>query len=136
VTGSGNRIIVDGDFEGEQTRFATKWEPHSTYGPTNNGVSQAVGLDTSHAGLWFAFVGDGQPVTNYIDQSFTTTANEFYAFSFWVAIQPDQVTDGDVFDSPQYAPQLDLGWSGGGFNNLVFSADGTYNQAYTQYTFD
>ncbi|MGA3188437.1 MAG: hypothetical protein ABSF22_15135 [Bryobacteraceae bacterium] len=134
---SASNLVVDGDFEGGYAGFNANWYLNSTYSPTNNGVSTAFGSDTGQGGSsWFAFFGDGQPITNYIDQSFATTVGDLYELTFWVAIQPDSVTDGNVHNSQQYPPQIDVGWQGSlSFQDIMFPASETYTQAYTQYNF-
>jgi hypothetical protein len=133
---SASNLVVDGDFEGGISAFNADWDPHSQIA-NNVGVSMGFAPSTfPQAGSWFAFFGDGIPIENFIDQSFSTTIGHTYTLSFWVAIEPDNVADGNTQDTHNFAPQVDVGWTGSGFNLLTYPASDTNTMPYTEYTYN
>jgi hypothetical protein len=134
VSASASNLVVDGDFEGGNSGFASAWTTVDTF--NNIGVSQGFPPDTfPQGGTWFAFIGDGIPILNYIQQTIATTINDSYTLTFWLAIQPDNVADGNTQDTHTYAPQIDETF-GSGFNDLVFAASDTATMPYTEYTYN
>lgn len=129
---SAANIVLDGDFEGGFVGFTPPWTVTSS---TNNiGVSTAFSADTPQAGSFFAFFGDGIPITNHLDQTLTTIIGDEYSISFYLAVQPDSVSDGSFFGSHSLAPSMAVGWTGSSFTTYNFPASEAFTQAYTQYT--
>jgi PEP-CTERM motif len=92
---SAANLVIDGDFEGGTSAFNATWNPHLTTGfPNDLGVSQAEGSDDPNTGLWFAWFGDGDSNTSYIEQTIPTIFDESYTLTFSMAIQPDDVSGG------------------------------------------
>jgi hypothetical protein len=122
--GSGTNIVTDGGFEGGYSGFTSAWTTVDNFG--NIGVSQGFLPDTfPQAGSWFAFIGDGIPIENFIQQTLATNIGDSYTLTFWLAIEPDNVADGNTQDTHTYAPQITVGWTGSALANLVFAASDT-----------
>jgi len=127
-------IVTDGDFEGGSAGFSSSWTLVAGF-PNNIGVTQGFLPNTfPQAGSWFAFFADGIPIEDHFYQTLATNIGDSYTLTFWVGIQTDNVSDGSTKGTQIYAPQLSIGWTGGGENTLTFPASSA-TAPYAEYTF-
>jgi hypothetical protein len=128
-------IVADGDFEGGYAGFNSSWTLVAGF-PNNIGVTQGFPPTTfPQAGSWFAFFADGIPIEDHFYQTLATNIGDSYTLTFWVGIQSDDVSDGSTKGTQIYAPQLSVGWTGGGENTLTFPASSA-TAPYAEYTFN